>query len=368
MNDSFYMRKAIRLAKKGAGHVNPNPLVGALLVKDDVILSEGYHTSFGAFHAERSAIVKAKQPLDGSTLYVTLEPCCHQGKTPPCTDIILSQSIARVVIGCVDPNPLMAGKSIALLKEAGILVTVGVLEKECFDLIRPFSKYITTGLPFVMLKYAMTMDGKIATVCGASRWISGPAARMNVQKSRNLYAAIMIGVNTVLTDDPSLFCHKKNGRNPIRIICDTNLRTPLSSVVVKTAHQTKTILATAVYDSARFVPYIDAGCEILICPKNADHIALSFLMKKLGEKHIDSILVEGGSALLWSILQEHLADCVQTYLSPLLLGGKEAPTPVGGPGISSISDAFSLVPVKIRHFKQDLLIESEVHYPCLPES
>lgn len=213
-----YMQLAVELAKKGRGHVNPNPLVGAVIVKDGAIIGQGCHEQYGELHAERNALKNCRISPEGAKMYVTLEPCCHYGKTPPCTEAIIESGISKVVIGTLDPNPLMAGKSVDILKKHGISVEVGVLEQECRELIRVFRKYITTGRPYVLMKYAMTMDGKIATRTGASRWITGETARAHVQETRNEFPAIMVGVNTVLKDDPLLTCRMENGRNPVRII------------------------------------------------------------------------------------------------------------------------------------------------------
>ena len=215
MEDIQLMQQAIALAKKGKGHVNPNPLVGAVLVKDGTIIGKGYHEQYGQLHAERNALKDCKVSPEGAVLYVTLEPCNHHGKTPPCTEAIIENGIAKVVIGTLDPNPQMAVKSVKILQEHGIEVVVGMLEEECKDLIRVFRKYITTGRPYVLMKYAMTMDGKIATYTGASKWITGEKARACVQETRNEFSGIMVGVNTVLKDDPSLTCRMENGRNPI---------------------------------------------------------------------------------------------------------------------------------------------------------
>lgn len=248
MEDQKYMKLALELAKKGLGWTSPNPMVGALLVKDGRIIGQGYHARYGELHAERSALAACTEDPEGSTLYVTLEPCCHQGRQPPCTDAILEAKIARVVVGSGDPNPLVAGKGIQLLQDHGISVTEHVLEEECQALNAVFFHYIRTKRPYVVMKYAMTMDGKIAAYTGASKWITGEAARAHVQTLRHRYRGIMAGIGTVLADDPLLTCRMEGGRDPVRIICDTDLRIPLSSQIIRTAGTVPTIIATCCGD------------------------------------------------------------------------------------------------------------------------
>ena len=274
-------------------------------------------------------------------MYVTLEPCCHYGKTPPCTEAIIESGISKVVIGTLDPNPLMAGKSVDILKKHGISVEVGVLEQECRELIRVFRKYITTGRPYVLMKYAMTMDGKIATRTGASRWITGETARAHVQETRNEFPAIMVGVNTVLKDDPLLTCRMENGRNPVRIICDTHLRTPLTAKVVQTAEKIPTWIATCCKDTERKALYEKYRCRIIMVPEKNQKVDLYALMKILGKNNIDGILLEGGAALNWSALEAGVVDSVQAYLAPKIFGGTGM-SAVAGEGVALPVDAIQL--------------------------
>ena len=234
MSDAEYMKLAIELAKKGAGYVNPNPMVGAVIVKDNRIIGQGYHETFGGMHAERNALKNCRESPIGSTLYVILEPCCHYGKTPPCTEIIIASGITRVVVGTLDCNPIVSGKGVKILEKNNIQVDVGILEKECQQLIKVFRKYVTKHIPYVFMKYAMTLDGKIATYTNQSKWVSGEEARKQVHQLRHKVTAIMVGVNTVIQDNPLLTCRLENGKNPIRIVCDTNLRTPITSKIIKT--------------------------------------------------------------------------------------------------------------------------------------
>ena len=233
--DQTFMERAIELAKQGEGWTSPNPMVGAVIVKDGRIIGEGYHERCGELHAERNAIASLRESAEGATIYVTLEPCCHQGRTPPCTEAILEQKIGRVVIGSRDPNPKVAGKGARLLREAGVIVEEDFMREVCDRLNPVFFHYITTKTPYVVLKYAMTADGKIATRTGASKWITGEAARQEVQHMRHRYTGIMVGIGTVLADDPMLNTRISGKRSPVRIICDSRLRIPLDSQIVKTA-------------------------------------------------------------------------------------------------------------------------------------
>ena len=236
-NDEAFMRLALSLAEKGMGRTSPNPMVGAVIVKDGRIIGQGYHEAYGGLHAERNALLSCSESPEGADLYVTLEPCCHYGKQPPCTQAILAAGIRRVAVGCTDPNPLVAGKGIALLSSRGIQVTEPVLEEECRKLNRIFFHYIRTKRPFVVLKSAMTLDGKIACATGDSRWVTGETARAQVHRMRGRYRGIMVGIGTVLADDPMLNCRVEGGVDPVRIICDSNLHIPLASQIVKTASE-----------------------------------------------------------------------------------------------------------------------------------
>lgn len=367
MQAEDYMREAIREAKKGEGYVNPNPMVGAVLVKDGRIVGRDYHHKYGAYHAERNAILNCKEDLHGAELYVTLEPCCHYGKTPPCTEIIIESGIRRVTIGSMDPNPLVAGKGAKILRQHGIEVVTGILEAECLELNQVFFHYILYKTPYVVMKYAMTADGKIATRTGASRWITGEVARERVQRSRHKYMGIMAGVQTVLADNPRLTCRMEGGRNPIRIICDTHLRTPLTAEVVQTAGEIRTIIAASEADGPRAEAFRRAGCEVLFVPAEEGHISLRILMEKLGAMGIDSILLEGGGELNYSALKSGIVQKVEAYIAPKLFGGQAAKTPVSGEGVALPDQAFALHSPKIRQIGQDILVEWEVK-SCLPES
>ena len=363
MNDSDYMRLALQLAKKGCGWTAPNPMVGAIIVKNNQIIGQGWHEKYGEAHAERNALASCTENPENATMYITLEPCCHYGKQPPCVDAILAAGIRRVVVGSVDPNPLVAGKGVEILRAHGIEVTENILQKECDRLNEVFFHYIQTSRPFVVMKYAMTMDGKIASYTGASKWITGETARAYVQQQRHRYNGIMVGIGTILADDPLLNCRMAGGKNPVRIICDTHLRTPLHSQVVTTAKEIPTILATCCTDSRKTENYEQAGCRILCLPVKDGHVDLSLLMEKLGQEQIDSILLEGGGTLNWAALKSRIVQRVQAYIAPKLFGGQEAKTPIEGTGVPNPADAFRLENSVLKKLGNDFYIESEVAYP-----
>ncbi|WP_029319879.1 bifunctional diaminohydroxyphosphoribosylaminopyrimidine deaminase/5-amino-6-(5-phosphoribosylamino)uracil reductase RibD [Butyrivibrio sp. AE3004] len=372
MNDEFYMKRALELARKGAGFVNPNPMVGAVIVKDGKIIGEGYHERYGELHAERNALKNCSESPKGATMYVTLEPCCHYGKTPPCTEAIIENGISRVVVASLDVNPLVAGKGIKILEEHGISTSVGILKEDADNLNKVFIKYIRTRLPYVVMKYAMTSDGKIATKTGASKWVSSEESRKNVHRLRSRLSAIMVGVGTVISDDPLLTCRisadsENSGneyRNPIRIICDTNFSTPMDAHVVLDAKNNKTIIATCSEDERRQDYFEKMGCEIIRVSKKDGVIDLKELMQILGERGIDSILLEGGATLNYSALNAQIVDEVQIYIAPKVFGG-HAKSPVEGTGIEIPGDAFLLSPRNVSMIGQDVLIENEVIYQCL---
>ena len=358
MNDAQYMNLALELAKKGAGWTSPNPMVGAVIVKDGEIIGEGWHERCGDLHAERNALKHCTADPAGATMYVTLEPCCHTGRQPPCVEAIIEAKIARVVIASPDPNSLVAGKGVEILRSHGIDVTEGVLLEECDRVNDVFFHYIRTGLPFVALKWAMTMDGKIAACTGDSKWVTGPEARAHVQTLRNRYRAILVGIGTVLADDPMLNCRMEGGRDPIRIICDANLRTPLCSQVVQTAKQVPTVIVTCCKDNHK--PYLDAGCHVFYCPSDEENIDIKRLMELLGANDVDSVLVEGGGTMHWSFLKAGLVNKVYTYIAPKLVGGRDAKSPIEGEGFPYMASALPLVNTQIRPIGGDILLESEV--------
>ncbi|MCI8338900.1 MAG: bifunctional diaminohydroxyphosphoribosylaminopyrimidine deaminase/5-amino-6-(5-phosphoribosylamino)uracil reductase RibD [Lachnospiraceae bacterium] len=372
------MLRAIELAKEGVGKVNPNPLVGAVIVRDGEILSEGYHARYGELHAERHAFSRLENPeaARGSQMYVTLEPCCHQGKQPPCTQAIIDHGIRKVYVGSDDPNVLVAGKGIALLRQAGVEVETQVMKEACDALNPVFFHYITEKTPYVVMKYAMTLDGKIACDSGKSQWVTGERARNHVQETRNALAGIMAGIGTVLADDPSLTCRMPGGRNPIRIIADSHLRIPLESKIVQTAGEVATIVAAteegcSKYEEKRY-DLEKLGVRVLAvpggtCPEGDGHVPsaqnrvdLNALMKILGSQGIDGILLEGGAALNQSALWAGIVQKIQVYVAPKIFGGGGAFTPVRGLGVEEPSQAFLFRNRRITDFGEDILLEYEM--------
>lgn len=364
MTNEEFMRLAIEEAKRGIGFVNPNPLVGAVIVKNGRIIGKGAHLRYGSLHAERNALAACSESTDGADMYVTLEPCCHYGKNPPCTEAVIASGIRRVFVGSSDPNPLVAGKGIQRLKAARIRVTEGVLKDECDALNSIFFHYITSKTPFVTMKYAMSADGKIAAYTGSSKWITGEEARLDVQHERLRHSAIMVGVGTVIADDPSLTCRLEGGRNPIRIICDSNLRIPPDCGIVRTAKDVPTIIACCESADIAKMNRLEKqyGCKIIAVKSENDRVDLRELMRKLGEQGIDSILLEGGSELNWSALSSGIVNRVLGYIAPKLIGGNNAKSPIGGIGAPAPDDGWQLADTKLRTIGNDILMESRVIY------
>lgn len=364
-----YMERAIELARRGIGFVNPNPLVGAVIVKDGQIIGEGWHAKYGELHAERNAFTNCQISPEGATLYVTLEPCCHYGNTPPCTEAIIQNKIARVVIASSDPNPLVAGKGAAILRGHGIEVESGVLKTECDGLNDIFFHYITTGRPYVILKYAMTADGKIATVSGHSKWITGEAAREHVHQTRKRVCAIMVGIGTVLADDPLLNCRLDNPSNPVRIICDSRLRIPLDCQIAATAKEITTYVATTTRDNKKIKQLEDRGITVIHTKEEKGRVDLNHLMELLGSLKMDSLLLEGGAELNYSALKSGIVSKVQAYIAPKIFGGRGAKSPVGGGGAELVGQAFALFKPSVTCLGEDILLEynMEVQNKCSPE-
>ncbi len=361
--DTKYMKRALQLARKGIGYTNPNPLVGAVIVKDEEVIGEGYHAVYGGPHAEINAFKNANQDVNGAVMYVTLEPCSHYGKTPPCAKAIVEKGIKKVIIAMEDPNPEVAGRGIQILKDHGIEVVVGVLEEESKTLNEIFLKYITTKLPFCILKTAMTLDGKIATRTGDSKWITNEASRHYVHELRHRVAGIMVGIGTVIQDDPFLNTRlkKETGSDPARIIVDTSARVPLDANIFNMTSTAKTIIATTEFAKEEKLRAIEAkGAQIIIMPIRDNRVDLKYLMKELGEKKIDSVLLEGGSELNYSALESGIVDKVNAFIAPKIIGGSEARSPVGGVGRLFMREAISLSNVKWQNFEEDMMIEGYI--------
>ena len=359
--DIEFMRHAMALAQCGEGAVNPNPLVGALVVRDGRVVAQGYHARYGDLHAERNAFKDAEaRGIDckGATMYVTLEPCCHHGHQPPCTEAVIAHRIARVVVGLLDPNPLVAGKGLDLLRHAGIEVDMvdpnSQLGKDLKKQNRVFLRYITQHRPWVVAKYAMTLDGKICTHTGDSKWISCSTSRERVHHLRKALTGIVCGIGTVLADDPMLntrIADEPKARNPIRIVLDRQLRIPMACQLVETASQQRTIVVHAPQaDEQKRVLLEEAGVTTWCCS------SLTEMLDRASSERIDSLLLEGGGTINEAFLREGLIDEVYAFIAPKLVGGAEAKTPIEGTGFASLSDAIKLNDIDVEIVGQDILV------------
>jgi diaminohydroxyphosphoribosylaminopyrimidine deaminase/5-amino-6-(5-phosphoribosylamino)uracil reductase len=356
--DEKFMRLALRLARRGLGKTSPNPMVGAVIVKEGLIISQGYHHYFGGDHAEVDALKKLKEDVAGATLYVTLEPCCHYGKTPPCIDAVIESKIGRVVIGMRDPDKRVSGQSIAVLKEHGIGVQEGVLEAGCRALNEAYIKHRSTGLPYVTVKFAQTLDGRIATAGGHSRWIASAESLKLAHKLRAQNDAILVGAGTVIKDNPELTTRLVQGRNPLRVVLDSNLRIPPEVAVFKEQDKARTVMATTAWDAeGKLAALRRMGIEVLIVPPDADgRVDLKELLKTLGERDISSVLVEGGAETITSFLRRGLADKVIAIIAPKILGkGTET---IGELNITDVNKAFKLSFKRVYRSREDIVVEA----------
>jgi len=359
------MKKAIELAKGGWGRTNPNPLVGAVIVKDGEIIAEGYHKALGGAHAEIAAFNNATQDVGGGTLYVNLEPCSHYGRSPPCARAIIDAGIKQVVVAMVDPNPRVSGRGIRMLRDAGIEVVAGVLEEDARRLNEIFIKYITQKRPFVIMKTAMTIDGKIASKTGDSKWITGESARQYVHVIRDRVSAIMVGINTVLTDNPSLTTRHGHGRgkDPVRVVIDGKGLIPADSNVINVESSAGVILATASsIKSEKEKTLLDKGVRIIKTEDADGRVDLAGLMDELYKLEIDSVLLEGGGGLNASAIDCGIVDKAMFFISPKIIGGRDAKTPVEGLGIQFMRDALTLKNINVTSFGNDILIEGYIDY------
>lgn len=361
-----FLEMTADLARLGSGYCNPNPMVGAVIVRDGKILSRGYHRAYGEFHAERDALRNAKLAgisCEGATMYVSLEPCCHYGKQPPCTEAIIENRLSRVVVGRMDPNPIVAGKGLAILREAGIVTDVldpsHPLSTVFKYLNRAFDKFITTGKPWVLAKYAMTLDGKICTSTGDSKWVSSQESRARVHELRSEFAAILCGIGTVLSDDPMLNTRidsKPSAHNPLRIVLDRNLRIPMECRLVCSAKEIPLVLVHgALADPLKINALNRAGVQTWCCND------LNSFLSRAGKERICSILLEGGGTLNGAFLKEGLIDEVYAFIAPKLVGGTMAKTPVEGEGISLMADAVALEDLKMEMLGPDILVRGLIN-------
>lgn len=364
------MHRALELARRGEGYVEPNPMVGAVVVDEHLnLLGEGWHESFGGPHAEVQALHAAGERARGGTLYVTLEPCCHFGKTPPCTRAVIAAGIARVVIACRDPFPQVAGQGIAELTQAGIEVEVGLLAADAERLLAPFLRLTTTGRPYVIAKWAMTADGKIASSTGQSQWISNEVSREVVHRLRGRMDAIIIGVGTAIADDPLLTARPSGPRTPIRIVLDSQARLPIDSQLLRTAADVPVMVATtAAAPAVRQTALQTAGAEVLILPAApSGQAGLVELLAELGRRRLTNVLVEGGSAVLGSCLDRQVIDEAHVFMAPRLLGGSGAPSPMAGVGIDDPARGVRIEPAEIELLAGDVYLHGPVRYACSEE-
>jgi diaminohydroxyphosphoribosylaminopyrimidine deaminase/5-amino-6-(5-phosphoribosylamino)uracil reductase len=357
------MRLALRLAARGLGRTSPNPAVGAVVVRGGTVVGTGYHEAAGGPHAEINALAAAGDLGRGGTLYVTLEPCNHHGRTPPCTEAILRSGVGRVVVGCLDPNPHVTGGGAEVLRGRGLEVEVGVEEEGCRRLNDAFIKHVTTGLPLVMAKVAASLDGKIATRTGDSRWISNERSRRFVHRLRSMADAVLVGVGTVVADNPKLTARVPAGerRKPLRVILDTHLRTPLESWVVTSAEEAPTVIATGPEpDWERLAVFEKQGAEVLPLPLEEGRVSLPALLKALGARQITSVLVEGGAEVHGSFFRAGLVDKVYFFFAPKIMGGRDAVPMVGGTGVASVAESAPLSRLRLRRFDGDIMVEAYV--------
>ena len=359
------MKRALNLARRGIGKTAPNPAVGCVIVKDGVVVGKGWHKKAGTPHAEVHALNEAGSNAVGADVYVTLEPCAHHGKTPPCAEALVAAGVARVYVGSIDPNPLVGGKGMEILQAAGIAVEVGILEDECRRLNEPFIKYMKTGRPFVFLKSAMTLDGKTATASGDSKWITNDKSRQYAHKLRAMVDAVMVGVGTVVADDPQLTCRTCRGKNPIRIVVDSNLRTPLNAQVLAHPLVARTIVATTVSDGVKTAALLASGAEVLHCAEKSGTVDLSDMFAQLGKLGIQSILLEGGATLAGEVVRGGFADKFLFFYAPKLVGGTGAGA-FAGSGVDRIADAIRLENITTRRFGGDILVEGYPEASCSP--
>ncbi|MBW2058085.1 MAG: bifunctional diaminohydroxyphosphoribosylaminopyrimidine deaminase/5-amino-6-(5-phosphoribosylamino)uracil reductase RibD [Deltaproteobacteria bacterium] len=362
------MKAALRLARRGMGWVSPNPMVGAVIVRGEKVIARGYHRRFGGPHAEAEALSSVEGKLKGATLYVTLEPCCHYGKTPPCVDLIIEKGIGRVVIGTEDPNPLVAGKGIRKLLDHGVRVTVGVLEGPCRALNEPHFKYFETGLPLVSLKIAQSLDGRIATKNGSSQWISSPDSRRLAHRWRATHDAVMVGIGTVLSDDPSLTVRLVRGRNPRRIIVDSRLRIPVTSRVLSDGNPSlTTVLTTPRADAKSIEDLRRLGARVIpVSPNPQGRVDLRTALPILSQEGITSVLVEGGAALATSLFRERLVDRLLIVIGPKIIG--EGIDAVGDLGTANLTQALGFTIEKTSRVGPDLVVVARPNTRAAGES
>ena len=358
-----HMQRAIELAGRGRGFVEPNPMVGCVIVKAADRIGEGWHQRFGGPHAEIEALRAAGDRADGATMFVTLEPCCHHGKTPPCTDAIIRAGIRRVVVAQDDPFPQVRGQGLARLQQAGIAVEVGLMRAEAERLNSPYLTRIQKKRPWIIAKWAMTLDGKIASRDGTSRWISGLTSRQRVHRLRGLMDAIIVGRGTLVHDDPQLTARPPGPRTPTRIVLDTHASISLQCQLVRSCREVPVVIAAGPdVDSDKARQLRERGCEVIVCEGTDHQQRLNWLFAELGRRQFTNILVEGGAAVLGTLFDAQLIDEVHVFVAPKLVGGRAAVTPVGGVGNSLIPENSSLIDRAVEILDQDVYISGRVTY------
>jgi len=356
-DDLRWMGRALELAEKGRGRVEPNPMVGAVIVKDGQLIGQGFHETHGGPHAEVNAFSNCQTSPEGSTLYVTLEPCCHHGKTPPCTDAVLREKVARVVIGMQDPFPLVAGGGLQILCNAGLDVSTGILQDEAKQLNAPYVKRLTQNKPWIIAKWAMTLDGKLATASGSSKWISSEAARVDVHRIRGMMDAILIGSNTARLDDPLLTVRPQGVRTPARIVFDHQATLPTTSKLVESLEEAPLIVATStVAKSERLEQLAHSGCDLLFCEGTSHAERMTSLLEQLAARQMTNIMAEGGQSLLGLLLDLRQIDEVFAYVAPKIIGGEGAKTPIGGNGFGEMEQAIPLKRTQVDSFGESIRI------------
>ncbi|MBK5276643.1 MAG: bifunctional diaminohydroxyphosphoribosylaminopyrimidine deaminase/5-amino-6-(5-phosphoribosylamino)uracil reductase RibD [Desulfuromonadales bacterium] len=365
-NSDKFMKRALVLARKGLGRTSPNPAVGCVIVKDGTIVGEGWHRKAGTPHAEIHALAMAGAAARGADVYVTLEPCCHTGATPPCSEALIKAGVRRVIAGMRDPNPRVNGGGMAALKQADIGTSCGLLEDACRSINIPFIKHITTGMPHVTYKCAMTLDGKIATITGESRWISCEESRKFVHRMRSRSDAIMVGVDTVIADNPQLTVRNVRGRNPLRVIVDSHLRTPESVTVLNEQLSSGTIIATIEPNPHVHLRYQNHGATILVCEEQDGRVSMEDLLRKLGKRGIQSILLEGGSRLAGYMLTHGLIDECVFFYAPKVLGS-DGFSPFAFTGITDMGQAMAFTNLSVSHIGTDIVVTTHPKKSCLPD-
>ena len=357
MDDQVWMGRSLRLAEKGRGRTSPNPMVGAVLVKNGRVVGEGYHAKAGEDHAEIIALRQAGEEARGATLYLNLQPCTHYGKTPPCAPVVIQSGVKRIVIGMEDPNPLVKREGVESLREAGLEVEVGLREKECRRLNEAYCKYIIKKEPFIILKVAATLDGKIATRDGDSKWISGETSRRFVHRLRDQVDGVLVGIGTVLKDDPILTARVRGGRDPRRIILDSRLRMPEEARVIAISPSKTIIITTEAAPKDKIERLEKKDVRVLVLDSKNGRVNLKSCLSKLGEMEMMSLLVEGGSEINSSFLDEGLIDKLLLFLSPKLIGDTQAVGIFGGKGVVTLEEAIVLRELRTKRIGEDILIE-----------